>query len=205
MPCRVMHHTSLEELPPLPPGKIGWPWTKESRQLPDTMPDSRPWPRISIVTPSFNQGRYIEETIRSVLLQGYPNLEYIVIDGGSSDNSVGIIKKYEPWLAYWVSEADRGQAHAINKGFQKATGEIFGWLNSDDVYCKGALGFTGWLLYRRPHVGLIYGDCDVIDGRSSMIDCIVSQSGGPPELLARSSSPSRALFFDIQLGKQQEG
>jgi glycosyltransferase involved in cell wall biosynthesis len=91
------------------------------------------------MTPSYNQGRFLEETIRSVLLQGYPNLEYIVIDGGSADNSTEIIRKYDPWLAYWVSEPDRGQSHAINKGFTQATGEVFAWLNSDDVYLPGAI------------------------------------------------------------------
>jgi glycosyltransferase involved in cell wall biosynthesis len=91
-------------------------------------------PKISIVTPSFNQGMFLEKTILSVLEQGYPNLEYIIIDGGSSDNSVEIIKKYEKHLAYWESEPDQGQSHAINKGFERATGEIFGWLNSDDWY-----------------------------------------------------------------------
>ncbi len=114
--------------------KLGWPWTEATPPLPPTMPDGSPWPKISIVTPSFNQGQYIEETIRSVLLQGYPNLEYIIIDGGSTDGSVEIIKKYEPWLTYWVSEPDRGQSHAINKGWKKATGEIIAYLNSDDVY-----------------------------------------------------------------------
>ena len=82
------------------------------------------WPRISIVTPSYNQGQFIEETIRSILLQGYSNLEYIIIDGGSTDKSVEIIKKYEPWLSYWVSEKDRGQSHAINKGFGCSTGSF---------------------------------------------------------------------------------
>jgi glycosyltransferase involved in cell wall biosynthesis len=92
-----------------------------------------------VVTPSYNQGEFLEQTIRSVLLQGYPNLEYFVIDGGSSDRSVDIIKKYESYLAYWVSEPDRGQSHAINKGFERSTGEIMCWLNSDDYYFADTL------------------------------------------------------------------
>ena len=138
-----MRCPTLADLPAPPPGKTGWPWTAESPQLPDTMPDGRPWPRISIVTPSFNQGQFIEETIRSVLLQGYPNLEYLIIDGRSTDSAVEIIKKYEPWLRYWVSENDRGQAHAINKGLDRATGEIAAYLNSDDFYLQGALRHVG--------------------------------------------------------------
>ena len=117
------------DLPKPPPERTRWPWTRAD----DDLPDAR-WPKISIVTPSLNQGQFIEETIRSVLLQGYPNLDYIIIDGGSSDSSVDIIKRYEAWITYWVSESDRGQSHAINKGFAKATGELLGWLNSDDVF-----------------------------------------------------------------------
>ena len=102
------------------------------------MPDAN-YPRISIVTPSYNQGQFIEQTIRSVLLQNYPNLEYIIIDGGSTDNTVETIEKYEQYITYWVSEPDRGQSHAINKGFARCTGEIMAWLNSDDLYLPSAL------------------------------------------------------------------
>src|SRR5215831_6523303 len=117
----------LCELPPAPAGKSGWPWTEETSALADQNEDGINWPRISIVTPSYNQGQFLEETIRSVLLQNYSNLEYIVIDGGSSDNSAEIIRKYEPWLTHWVSEKDDGQSHAINKGFQRVTGDLVAW------------------------------------------------------------------------------
>lgn len=97
------------------------------------------FPKISIITPSYNQGNYLEQTILSVINQNYPNLEYVIIDGGSSDNSVEIIKNYESHLKYWVSEKDRGQAHAINKGLSHCTGEIFNWINSDDYLADGTL------------------------------------------------------------------
>ena len=121
---------------PLPPyGKTGWPWNF----MPEKKVLNANLPRVTIVTPSYNHADYLEETIRSVLLQGYPNLEYYVIDGGSTDESVDIIRKYEPWLAGWVSESDYGQSHAINKGFSKSTGEWLGWVNSDDCYAPYAL------------------------------------------------------------------
>lgn len=158
-----MRCPSLIELPAPPSGKVGWPWTEESRQLPDVMPDGRPWPLISIATPSYNQGPFIEETIRSVLLQGYPCLEYIVIDGGSTDNSVDIIKKYDPWLSYWISERDKGQAHAINKGFSRATGDILAWINSDDYYYANVFRTIARIFGRYPKVGLVHGYEDYID------------------------------------------
>lgn len=96
-------------------------------------------PRITLITPSFNQGQYIEETFESVLSQGYPNLEYMVVDGGSKDNSVEIIKKYERHFAWWVSEKDRGHAHALNKGFERGTGDIYAFINSDDLLEPGCL------------------------------------------------------------------
>jgi glycosyltransferase involved in cell wall biosynthesis len=129
---------SLRELPAPPEGKIGWPWTEQTEIFPDIETDGSKYPRISIVTPSYNQGRFIEETIRSVLLQGYPNLEYIIIDGGSTDNTVEIIKKYELFLSYWVTQKDRGQSHGINKGLDIATGDLLCWLNSDDYFLPNA-------------------------------------------------------------------
>ena len=114
-------------------------------------------PKISIVTPSYNQGQYLEKTILSVLEQNYPNFEYIIIDGGSTDNSVEIIKKYEKHLKYWLSEPDRGQSHAINKGFEHATGDLLAWLNSDDYYMPGALHKVAEIAMANPQTGAIVG------------------------------------------------
>lgn len=132
----VSTRVDATKLPPAPVGKTGWPWTTEGKT--EDLRDLGALPKITIITPSFNQGRFIEETIRSVLLQGYPNLEYFILDGGSSDDTISIIKKYEPWLAGWVSEKDSGQANAINNGWNRATGDIFAWINSDDWYLPNA-------------------------------------------------------------------
>jgi glycosyltransferase involved in cell wall biosynthesis len=117
------------------------------------------------VTPSYNQAPFLEATIRSVLLQGYPNLEYAVIDGGSTDGSVDVIRRYAPWLAYWASEPDGGQSDAINKGFARATGEVLGWLNSDDLYEPGTLEFVARFLASRPECELVYGNGWYVDER----------------------------------------
>lgn len=141
--------TRLADLPAPPEGKTGWPWTEEA--APATVSWSHAggdWPRISIVTPSLNQGEFIEQTIRSVLLQGYPNLEYIIIDGGSTDDTVSVIEKYARHISYWVSRRDRGQSHAVNEGFQKSTGEVMCWLNSDDFYMPETLRVVAETLVR---------------------------------------------------------
>jgi glycosyltransferase involved in cell wall biosynthesis len=152
-----------DRLPPAPTGKTGWPWTEGGPRCPDTTPDGRPWPRVSVVTPSYNQGRFIEETIRSVLLQGYPDLEYIIMDGGSTDDSLDIIRRYEPWLTHWISEPDRGQSHAINKGWARATGEILAYLNTDDCYSSGAMIAAASAFCQRPDLAMVYGTASIVD------------------------------------------
>jgi len=168
--------TQLVELPPPPRGKTGWPWTEERLQPPTEALNSRLWPRISIVTPSYNQADFIEKTIRSVLLQGYPNLEYIVIDGASSDGSQNIISKYESWLDYWVSEPDKGQAHAINKGASIAGGKIFGWLNSDDFFMPGALHVVAELYRKHQEAVAWVGGCYRIKPNGQILSRVIPRN-----------------------------
>lgn len=120
-------------------------------------------PKISIITPSFNQGQFLEKTIQSVIGQNYPNLEYIIIDGGSTDNSVEIIERHQKQLTYWVSEKDRGQPHAFNKGLQYATSEIIGWINSDDIYLNRCLFEATEYLKSHQNVDIVFSDYIYID------------------------------------------
>lgn len=172
MTMLTANRSVLDVLPAPPADRAGWPWTETTAALPDTMPGGQPWPRITLVTPSYNQAAFLEATIRSVLLQGYPNLQYLVIDGGSPDASPGIIERYDPWIDYWVSERDEGQPDAINKGFARADGEILAWVNSDDLLMPGALRRLALLARERPDAVAWIGGCYRIDMDDRVTDTI---------------------------------
>ena len=124
---------------------------------------TRKRPLVSIITPSFNQAPFLDATIQSVLGQTYPNIEYIIIDGGSTDGSIEIIERYADRLAYWESAQDRGQTEAINKGFDRANGAIMAYLNSDDLYYPNAVEEAVDFLQLHPEIGMVYGDADYIN------------------------------------------
>jgi FkbM family methyltransferase len=142
-----------------------WPWQPPAQIVPAKMPSGKPWPRISIVTPSYQQGEFIEQTIRSVLMQGYPNLEYIVVDGGSTDCTQTVLRRYASELNVCISEADGGQADAINKGFQHSTGEVLAWLNSDDMHLPLTLFEVALAFERAEALNPTYS-VDLICGRA---------------------------------------
>jgi glycosyltransferase involved in cell wall biosynthesis len=151
--------------------KQGWPWTEESEHLPDTMPDGRPWPRISIVTPLLNQKPFIEETIRSILLQGYPDIEHIVVDGGSTDGSLAVVERYSSWVRCVVRKGE-GQSAAVNFGLKEATGDLIGWQNSDDLYGPGSFQQAALAAAQN-------ADCDIFNG---MVRGFQGQNSQPPWL-----------------------
>ena len=172
-------------------------------------------PLVSIITPSFNQARYIEATIRSVLTQDYPNIEYIIVDGGSTDETVEIIKKYaldsgsllpesqKHNIAWWVSEQDKGQTDAINKGFGRAKGQILAWLNSDDTYKPGAISAAVKYLQEHPEVGMVYGDCNFINEAGRVIGKF-GAAQTDQRLLRQGYAhiPQQTMFFRADLWKQ---
>jgi glycosyltransferase involved in cell wall biosynthesis len=199
-----MRCPELTELPPPPPSKSIWPWNGQTAQFPELMPNGSPWPRISIVTPSYNQADFLEETIRSVLLQGYPDLEYFVVDGGSTDGSVEIIKKYSQWLTYWVSEQDEGQTDAINKGLERASGSIVNWLNSDDVFFMGALKRVALAYSSDPSAHLYNGSAVRIDRDGAFGSPYVASPLLPEHaFVGKISLPQPSIFFrrDIWLAQ----
>lgn len=158
---------------------------------------------VSIVTPSFNQVQYIEETIRSVLSQDTPQIEYLIVDGGSTDGTVDVIKKYEDKLAWWTSERDGGQTDAINKGFARAKGEILAWINSDDTYEPGAVAAAVTYLQEHPNVGTVYGDCNYINTSGEVIGKFEAAQTNY-RLLRRGVTriPQQTMFFRAELWKQ---
>lgn len=188
----------LQSIPLAPRGHSGWPWVSTPAFNSASFPYNPHLPAISIITPSFNQGQFLEETIRSVLLQGYPKLEYIIIDGGSSDDSVEIIKKYEPWLTYWESEKDKGQSHAINKGLCHAKGTILGWINSDDYLFPGALWKISSLYFEDPDAVAWTGAITQINKKGRNIRKRFPKPGTRKEIAnwgITGSVPQPACFF----------
>lgn len=184
------------DLPPPPPGRAGWPWTEASPPLPATLPDGRPWPRISIVTPSYNQGIYLEETIRSVLLQGYPDLEYSVLDGGSTDGSVEIIRRYEHCLTHWTSGPDGGQARAIAGALRTASGTWFNWINSDDILLPRALATLAEVTSQVEDPQWVTGGRLLMDARGAMVDVEMGWRSDPSIIaLELSNFPQDATFI----------
>lgn len=152
----------LQNLPSLSADKSGWPWNLETVIPLKPESDQSIYPKISIVMPSYNQAEYIEESIRSILLQNYPNLELIVFDGGSNDGTKEVLEKYSPWLSFWQSEKDNGQGHAINLGFSIASGDYFGWINSDDFYLPNCL-YKVAKNFLKTNKDFIYGDSLILN------------------------------------------
>jgi glycosyltransferase involved in cell wall biosynthesis len=158
---------------------------------------------ISVVTPTFNQDRYIEKTIQSVLSQDYPHVEYTIVDGGSTDNTLDVIKRYEHKLAWWVSEPDHGQTDAINKGFASARGDIYAWINSDDTYEPGAFATVVKYLRKYPEVGMVYGDCNYIDEAGNVIGKFnAAQTNYQLLRQGYTHIPQQTMFFRAELWKQ---
>lgn len=212
----------ITDLPTPPLRKTGWPWTNSSAEIgaPSAEVQASPspnnqypitnnseFPRISIVMPCFNAVAYVEEALRSVLLQGYPDLELIVMDGGSTDGTVDVIMRYESWLTYWISEKDRGQSHAINKGLERATGELFNWFNADDVMCPGTLFVLAVAFESNPGAVGAIGSILSFDeqGGRTVWKPVLGNKEEIGNWAAPTFLPQPSALFDCQLCKQIGG
>lgn len=162
-------------------------------------------PLVTIVSPSYNQAEFLERTILSVLNQDYPHIEYIVIDGGSTDGSVDIIRKYQDRIAFWISEPDNGQSQAINKGFKHSTGEIFNWLNSDDLLMPCAVTIAVDYLSRHPEYGMVYGDRLVVDENDQVLACVELPSFKTAFYRFGRFLPQETSFFRRDLWRRANG
>lgn len=166
------------------------------------------YPLISIITPSFNQAQFLEDTLLSVINQDYPNIEYLVVDGASTDGSLDIIHKYEKQISWWVSEKDQGQAEAINKGFKRAKGEYVAWLNSDDMYARGAVKKAVAALMQDEKLGMVFSNVFSIDadnevfntmlyGNYNLADLMAFNIIGQPGVFMRRSMLEKAGYMDL--------
>ena len=174
----------------------GWPWNQAME--PVIADQQGTYPRISIVMPSYNQARFIEGAIRSVICQRYPNTELVIIDGGSTDGTIEILRRYEPWIAYWISESDRGQAEALNKGYRRSTGDLIGWQNTDDFYGAGSFFACARAASEAPDAAIYHGRTWMVDSNADVIREIPS---GPldlrvaAELFLATGLPNQSAFI----------
>jgi len=197
-----MKNRSVKQLPSSSKAKDIWPYQNKYPDKELSLHESefllrKDLPVISVITPSFNQGEFIEQTIRSVLLQNYPHVEYFVMDGGSTDNTKSVLEKYSPWITEWKSEDDKGQSHAINKGFAKSSGDIVAWLNADDIYLPKTLLSVAKAMIDYPSAGFSYGDWSEIDSDGNIQGTFSSERPSVLNLLrtVKSYVAQPTLFF----------
>ena len=181
-----MRSPRLNQLPAPPPEKAGWPWIEDGAQLPEKMPDGSPWPKVSVITSLYNQEQFVEETIRSVLLQGYPDYEHLIInDEGSSDDGLEVVEKYRPWVRC-ISRPHSGQSEALNYGFKIAEGDLIGWQNSDDLYGPGSFYHAAIAAKESPDFEVYHGAVRGFQGFDR----------DPPWLFEESSEFSQGAFLE---------